>query len=102
MSMDTDSLTIRMAATEDAPILKRLADIDSADPLTGQVMLAEVDDTCVAAISLDNGTVNANPFLRTAGIVSHLRMRRYQIMRQGGDVAPSKSLLHRLVLMPTR
>ncbi len=100
--MHTDSLTIRMAAPEDAPTLKRLAEIDSDVPLTGQVMLAELDGNCLAAISLGSGSVRANPFERTAAIVSHLRMRRYQIMRQGGDVAPAKSLLRRLVLTPTR
>jgi hypothetical protein len=100
--MNTDSLTIRMAAPEDAPTLRRLAEVDSAARLSGQVMLAELDGVCLAAISLETGSVNANPFRRTAAIVSHLRMRRYQIMRQGGDVAPARSVLHRLVLMPMR
>ena len=100
--MNTDSLTIRMAAPEDAPTLKRLAELDSAAPLTGQVMLAELAGDCVAAISLYTGSVTANPFKPTAAIVSHLHMRRYQIMRQGGDVAPAKSLLQRLVLIQSR
>jgi hypothetical protein len=95
--MTPDSLTIRMATSEDASTLKWLADIDSAVPLTGQVMLAELEGKALAAISLDTGSVTANPFKRTAAIVSHLRMRRYQVMRQGGDVAPARSLLHRLV-----
>jgi hypothetical protein len=85
--MNIDSLTIRL---------------DSTVPLRGTVMLAELDGSCMAAISLQSGEVNANPFKRTAAIVSHLRMRRYQVMRQGGDVAPARSLLRRLVLMPTR
>jgi hypothetical protein len=100
--MTIDSLTIRMAGSEDKPALLRLAELDSTVPLRGNVMLAELDGACLAAISLETGEVNANPFKRTAAIVSHLRMRRYQIMRQGGDVAPARSLLRRLVLMPTR
>ena len=100
--MNIDSLTIRMAQTDDTKALRWLAEVDSTVPLHGNVMLAELDGTCLAAISLETGEVNANPFKRTAAIVSHLRMRRYQIMRQGGDVAPAKSLLRRLVLTPTR
>ena len=100
--MNIDSLTIRIAQTEDAPALRRLAELDSSVPHRGKVMLAELDGTCLAAISLDSGEVTANPFERTAAIVSHLRMRRYQIMRQGGDVAPARSLLRRLAPLPTR
>ncbi len=100
--MNIDSLTIRMAQTDDTPALRRLAEVDSTVPLHGNVMLAELDGNCLAAISLETGEVNANPFKRTAAIVSHLRMRRYQIMRQGGDVAPARSLLRRLTLTPTR
>jgi hypothetical protein len=100
--MNIDSLTIRMARSEDAPALRRLAELDSTVPLPGSVMLAELDGTCLAAISLESGEVTANPFQRTAAIVSHLRMRRYQVMRQGGDVAPARSLLRRLVPMPLR
>jgi hypothetical protein len=100
--MNIDSLTIRMAASEDTPALRRLAELDSARPLSGGVMLAELDGACLAAISLESGEVTANPFERTAAIVSHLRMRRYQVMRQGGDVAPARSLLRRLAPIPTR
>jgi hypothetical protein len=102
LTMNIDSLTIRMARQEDAPALRRLAELDSRTPLTGNVMLAELDGVSLAAISLDSGTVTANPFKRTAAIVSHLRMRRYQVMRQGGDVAPARSLLRRLAPIPTR
>jgi hypothetical protein len=100
--MNIDSLTIRLATPEDAPDLRRLAEVDSTVPLRGTVMLAELDGSCLAAISLESGAVTANPFKRTAAIVSHLRMRRYQVMRQGGDVAPARSLLRRLAPIPTR
>jgi hypothetical protein len=100
--MNIDSLTIRMARTDDAPALQRLAELDSTTPLTGSVLLAELDGVSLAAISLDNGRVTANPFKHTAAIVSHLRMRRYQVMRQGGDVAPARSVLRRLMPIPTR
>jgi hypothetical protein len=65
-------------------------------------MVAELDGVCLAAISLESGKVNANPFEPTAAIVSHLRMRRSQVTRQAGDVAPARSLLRRLVPIPSR
>jgi hypothetical protein len=100
--VNTDSLTIRMARTEDAPALRRLAELDSTVPLRGNVMLAELDGACMAAISLETGQVTANPFKRTAALVSHLRMRRNQVMGQGVDVAPARSLLRRLVPISSR
>jgi hypothetical protein len=100
--MNVDSITIRMAGPEDAAALRRLADLDSSRPLTGSTIVAELDGVCLAAISLETGAVNADPFAPTEAIVSHLRMRRYQVMRQGGDVAPARSLLRRLVPIPSR
>jgi hypothetical protein len=100
--MDNRSLTIRLATSEDIPALKRLAEVDSTVPLKGHVLMAEVDGNALAALSLQTGEVTANPFKRTAALVTQLRMRRYQIMRQGGDIAPARSLLRRLVLMPNR
>lgn len=98
--MDDRSLTIRLATSEDTPTLERLAEVDSTVPLTGNVLMAEVDGQALAALSLATGKVTANPFKRTAALVAQLRLRRYQIMRQGGDVAPARSLLRRLVLYP--
>ena len=100
--MNIDSLIIRMARPDDAAPLRRLAEVDSTVPLRGNVLLAELDGMCLAAISLETGEVNANPFKRTAAIVSHLRMRRYQVVGRGGDVAPARSLLRRLAPIPTR
>lgn len=91
-----------MATSEDARTLKRLADVDSAAPLTGQVMLAEVDGKCLAAMSLDTGSMTANPFKRTAAIVAHLHMQREQVIRRDEEPAPARSLLHRLVPVPMR
>ena len=68
--------TIRIATAEDDPALRRLADIDSQDPLTaGPVLLGEVDGKPQAAVSLADGRVVANPFVPTAHLLAHLRMR---------------------------
>jgi hypothetical protein len=100
--MDDRSLTIRLATNDDTAALKRLAEVDSTVPLKGEVLMAELDGEALAALSLESGEVTANPFRRTAMLVAQLRMRRYQIMRQGGDVAPARSLLRRLAVMPNR
>lgn len=96
MSPHDHLLTIRVAEPRDDAALSRLAGLDSANPLTGRVLLAESDGAPVAAVSLDTGAVTADPFEYTQRAVHMLRLRRYQLLRQGGDVAPARSLLRRL------
>jgi hypothetical protein len=91
-----DAFTIRVAHRRDDAALRRLAALDSAKPLTGRVLLAESDGGPMAAVSLGTGAVTADPFQHTEDAVRMLRLRRYQLMRQGGDVAPARSLLRRL------
>ena len=95
--MTDRALTIRMAALEDAWALHRLAQLDSARPLRGRVLLAEADGVLVAAVSLETGVVNADPFRHTAEAVRMLLVRRYQRLRQGGEDAPARLRLRRLV-----
>jgi hypothetical protein len=93
----TTPLTIRLATPEDAELLARLAALDSSRPLTGHVLVAEQDHEAVAAMALGTGAVVADPFRHTAEAAYLLRLRRYQLIRQGGDVAPARSLLRRLL-----
>jgi hypothetical protein len=95
-------VTIRVAAPNDSPALRRLAHLDSAPQLRGHVLLAETDGAPVAAISLTSGSVTADPFRHTAAAVHLLRLRRYQLLRQSGDAAPGRQLLRRLVPDPGR
>jgi hypothetical protein len=68
--------TIRIATAGDEPALRRLADIDSQDPLTeGAVLVGEVNGKPDAAVSLADGRAVANPFVPTAHLLAHLRMR---------------------------
>jgi hypothetical protein len=73
------AITIRPAAAADAAAVKRLAQLDSAPSLTGQVLLAECGNEAVAAIELGSGLVIANPFRRTAEIALMLSMRRLDL-----------------------
>jgi hypothetical protein len=95
--MTNESLTIRLAGPDDAGALRRLAALDSARPLRGRVLLAELDGAPLAAVSLETGAATADPFEYTVDAVRLLSLRRYQLLRQGGDVAPASSLLRRLV-----
>jgi hypothetical protein len=93
-------LTIRVAAPDDTVILRRLAALDSAHTLRGHVLIAEAGAIPVAAISLTTGAVTADPFQHTTDAIRLLRLRRYQLLRQGGDAAPARALLRRLVPSP--
>jgi len=90
-------LTIRVATPSDAETVSRLAELDSARALTGRALLAESDGVLLAAISLASGAVIADPFRPSAEAVRVLTLRRYQIMRQGGDSGSARALLRRLV-----
>src|SRR5436853_484010 len=60
------NLTFRPASPQDADNLVRLAALDSAQPLTGDVLLAEARGRPVAALSLVDGRAVADPFEPTA------------------------------------
>ena len=90
-------VTIRVAAPDDAEALHRLAELDSARPPTGRVLVAEQDGEPVGAISLGAGSVVADPVQPSADAVHMLRLRRYQLLHQGGDVGRAPSLLRRML-----
>ena len=64
---------VRPASTVDADALVRLARLDSARPLTGEVLVAASGGEISAAMSLDTGAVIADPFQPTAHLVDLLR-----------------------------
>jgi hypothetical protein len=72
---NANTLTIRRAVAGDIGSLARLAALDSAAPLTGEVLVAESAGEPRAAISLRDGRAIADPFLPTAGDVALLRTR---------------------------
>ena len=73
--MTAPTIAIRPAAPEEAFAVRRLAYLDSQRPLRGDVLIALEDAAPVAAISLADGRVAADPFRRTADVVTLLRMR---------------------------
>jgi hypothetical protein len=69
------SYKTRMAVDEDQPNLRRLAALDSQSPLSGPVLIGEINGVPAAAVSLTSGRVVADPFRPTAELVSMLRLR---------------------------
>jgi hypothetical protein len=73
------ALSLRWARpTDDAP-LRRLAEVDSTRPLQQPVLLAECDGVALAAMSVADGRVAADPFEPTAEAVALLRLRAAQL-----------------------
>ena len=69
-------ITIRQATSADAFALRRLAALDDARALRGEVLLAEQAGEIRAALSLDDDRAVANPFAPTAKLVDLLRVHR--------------------------
>lgn len=72
-------LTLRLAEASDAVAVHRLEALDETAPLGGRILLAARDGDTVAAMSLTDGRVAANPFLPTADAVALLRLRAEHI-----------------------
>ena len=78
---ETSTLSIRFVHAEENPVVRRLAELDDAPPLEGDVLLALVDSQPVAALALHDGRVVADPFRPTADTVKLLSLRAGQLAR---------------------
>jgi hypothetical protein len=77
-----EAVTIRMAVPADAAALRRLAELDSAPaPKPVPMLVAEVHGELRAALPLDGGPPIADPFRRTAEVVTILSERARQLAR---------------------
>ena len=68
----TTPITFRRSTDGDATRLRELAELDSARPMEGPVLMAELGDRPVAAISLDGRRAIADPFVPTERLLSAL------------------------------
>jgi hypothetical protein len=73
--MTNETIAIRPAAADEERTLLRLAALDSAAALHGDVIVAVVDGEILAAQSLADGRTIADPFRRTADLTELLRTR---------------------------
>jgi hypothetical protein len=86
----TTAIEIRLAGQADANALVRLAQLDSALAAAaelpararrGDVLVAESRGKLVAALSLGDGLLLADPFTRSEPLIALLHARRGQIVR---------------------
>jgi hypothetical protein len=85
----TTPLILRHATSADMAELERLAALDSATPLEGEVLLASAGGEVRAALAVESGRVVADPFWPSAELVDLLHAA-------AGD-RPRRSLRRRLV-----
>ena len=71
----TDTVVLRLAQDTDKLAVRRLAALDSALPLGGDVIVALSGGDIAAAISIHSGRVIADPFRPTADLVALLQAR---------------------------
>ena len=83
LPMTASTFHLRPAGAADHSALARLAALDDAEQLHGDVMMAFSDGHVVAAMARADGRVVADPFTRTADVVEMLGVRARQARRSG-------------------
>jgi hypothetical protein len=72
-------LQIRRATQADRTAVERLAALDTARPVGGETLVAEVDGEVRAALPMALGRVIADPFQPTAHLAALLELRARQL-----------------------
>ena len=100
LALDAEpELRIRLAGSDDRGVLDGLAALDSQTPLHGDALIAELDGIAVAALSVRDRRLVADPFVPTAAVGDHLRLRAASIT---ATKRPTSPRLHRHRLAPAR
>jgi hypothetical protein len=86
-------LLIRLSDPDDGAVLARLAALDSQAPLQDGALIAKVDGVAVAALSLRDGRLTADPFAHTAAVGDLLRLRAASIAASKRTPTPFGRLL---------
>lgn len=90
-------VVIRFARPRDAAAIRDLEALDGRVLADGPRLVAEMDDAVVAAISVADGVVAADPFLCTANASALLRLRARQLRMAGRPrPTPRLTLIERL------
>jgi hypothetical protein len=78
--LPANTYVVRQATPSDEAVLERIAALDGQRPLSGPVLLGEIDGKPAAAVSIDDGRVVADPFQLTAQLVLVITMRRRALL----------------------
>ena len=87
----TDGVSIYLSKPDEA--IERLAQLDSARHPSGPVLVAAVGGEPVAALPLDGGPAIADPFQRTAALVSLLELRVAQMRGRPSHGRPARLIV---------
>jgi len=79
--MSNATLTLRHATDADARAIARLVEMEDAEALNGEVLLAELDGYVIAALTVGDDRAVADSFRPTADILALLRERRAHLLR---------------------
>jgi hypothetical protein len=71
----SQTISLRLATDQDAPVIETLSALDSKPTLHAPAVVALVDGRPVAAASLSDASIVADPFAPTAEIVELLQAR---------------------------
>lgn len=80
---DPKRFTVRLAEPADDDVLRRLASLDSSRLPAGQLLVGEISGGIQAAVPVMGGRGIANPFVRTAELMTLLELRAAQLREQG-------------------
>jgi hypothetical protein len=100
-----NSYRIRIANSQDAEAVRDLIERNCDEPLTGQVLIGELDGVVAAAMSLSDGRVIADNTRRAGHLVATLRARAVSAWAYSATPSTSERLLaasptwYRLALM---
>jgi len=100
LTSSADTVVIRRARDADLSLLRELAALDSARPLSGAVLVALVEGRPCAALSFADDRAIADPFRATAPAVELLRLRAQQL--RAAEHRPQRSLRRRWIAYRAR
>jgi len=90
--LDAPAIELRLLCAHEAHHVGRLAQLDDQPELEGQVLVALSGGQAIAALSLEDRHVVANPFIPTSEAVALLRLRAEQLSSDGGRPARLRRL----------
>jgi hypothetical protein len=82
-AIGNEDVRVRRAGDGDAAALRQLAQLDGARPLSGDVLVAEVDGQLWVAYSLSERRAIGDPFRPTAALRALLELRARQLAEAG-------------------
>ena len=78
--MSPGTLTLRPATDADQPAIHRLLEMEQADPLVGEVLVAELDGELIAALAVADGRAVCDISRPTTHVIALLRERRDHVV----------------------